>query len=147
MNKRTPGKWIRDYGCSLGHVKAVILDGKRETPTVCKYGRGICADSITEEEMQANGHLLAAAPDLLEAAKIVLAGLNARIDAADGHHVPVFDGIADLHTAIAKAEGKLVCSHCGDSLTGHEDESGTHCRWCVISQAAEESPVVQTVEN
>lgn len=24
----------------------------------------------------------------------------------------------------------LVCRECGDKLTGHEDESGTHCRWC-----------------
>lgn len=147
MNKRTPGTWVKDFQGTRGHIKALVYDDGRETPSVCKYHRGFCADSITEEEMQANGHLLAAAPDLLEAAKIVLAGLNARIDAADGHHVPVFDGIADLHTAIAKAEGKLVCSHCGDSLTGHEDESGTHCRWCVISQAAEESPVVQAVEK
>ena len=22
------------------------------------------------------------------------------------------------------------CSKCGDNLTGHEDESGTICRWC-----------------
>jgi hypothetical protein len=49
-----------------------------------------------------------AQPELLAAAKAVLAGLNARIDAAangDGK-VPVFDGIADLHSAIAKAEGR-----------------------------------------
>lgn len=47
-----------------------------------------------------------AAPKLLAAAKTVLAGLTARIDAAPGDAVPVFDGIADLHTAIAKAEGR-----------------------------------------
>lgn len=23
------------------------------------------------------------------------------------------------------------CQKCGDKLDGHEDESGTHCRWCV----------------
>ena len=132
MSKRTPGTWVKDHLGTRGHVKAIIEDGGRDTPTVCRYDRGHCADSITQEEIQANGHLFAAAPDLLAAAKTVLYGLNARIDAADGHHVPVFDGIADLNTAIAKAEGKLVCSHCGDSLTGHEDESGTRCRWCVI---------------
>jgi len=42
--------------------------------------------------------------DLLEAAKKVLAGLNARIDNAPLHAVPVFDGIAELHAAIHKAE-------------------------------------------
>lgn len=28
-----------------------------------------------------------------------------------------------------------VCSACGDALRGHEDESGTHCRWCVTGWA------------
>jgi hypothetical protein len=57
----------------------------------------------------ANSPLAAAAPALYEAARTVLAGLNARIDAArdeGGHSVPVFDGIAELHAAIALAEGK-----------------------------------------
>lgn len=46
--------------------------------------------------------------ELLAAAKRVLAHLNLRIDAAsaDGDPAPVFDGIADLHSAIAKAEGQ-----------------------------------------
>ncbi len=52
----------------------------------------------------ANARLIAAAPDLLAAAKIVLAGLNQRIDAAPIDAVPVFDGIAELHSAVAKAE-------------------------------------------
>lgn len=25
----------------------------------------------------------------------------------------------------------IICSKCGDTLRGHEDESATHCRWCV----------------
>lgn len=43
--------------------------------------------------------------ELLRAANKVLAGLNARIDeaSASGSPVPVFDGIAQLHAAIAKA--------------------------------------------
>jgi hypothetical protein len=24
-----------------------------------------------------------------------------------------------------------ICEKCEDKLIGHEDESGTHCRWCV----------------
>jgi hypothetical protein len=42
---------------------------------------------------------------LLLAARKVLAGLNARIDEAvtKGNPVPVFDGIGDLHDAIAQA--------------------------------------------
>ena len=55
-----------------------------------------------------NARLIAAAPKLLEAAQIVLAGLNARIDQASNARmlVPVFEGIADLHAAIAKATGE-----------------------------------------
>lgn len=57
-----------------------------------------------ESQQQANARLIAAAPELLAAAKAVLDGLNARIDAAPMTDVPVFDGIAALHSAIAKAE-------------------------------------------
>jgi hypothetical protein len=28
-----------------------------------------------------------------------------------------------------------TCVECGDTLTGHEDDSGTHCRWCVTCVA------------
>lgn len=53
----------------------------------------------------ADARLIAAAPDLLEAAQTVLAGLHARIDAADPTVVPVFSGIVELSDAIAKATG------------------------------------------
>jgi len=53
-----------------------------------------------------DARLIAAAPELLEAAQIVLAGLNARIEGADLESVPVFDGIADIHDAINKATGE-----------------------------------------
>lgn len=43
---------------------------------------------------------------LLASAKIVMAGLEARIDRASENAVPVFNGIADLHDAIAAAEGE-----------------------------------------
>jgi hypothetical protein len=42
--------------------------------------------------------------ELVGAAQKVIAGLNARIDAAPRHAVPVFDGIAELHAAIARAK-------------------------------------------
>ena len=53
----------------------------------------------------ADARLISAAPELYAAAQLVLAGLNARIDdaSANSSPVPVFDGIADLHAAIAKA--------------------------------------------
>ena len=56
---------------------------------------------------------LTAADELEAAGHLVLAGLNARIDAAPSTSVPVFNGIADLHDALghflrarsAQAEG------------------------------------------
>lgn len=41
---------------------------------------------------------------LVAAAEHVLAGLNARIDAADKSAVPVFNGIAELHSAIQQVK-------------------------------------------
>jgi len=55
-----------------------------------------------------NAAAIAALPELLAAAKTVLAGLNARIDVATASRKPVFNGIADLHAAICKAEGNTL---------------------------------------
>lgn len=58
---------------------------------------------------------------LLDAAKEVQKGLNARIDAADAKAVPVFDGIADLHTAIHEAN-EVLCYKTFDCANGdHSD--------------------------
>lgn len=101
--KYTPGPW-----------KAVIWKHPGHSDTVCvkdSDGREIIAwtgfDGVdcTKAEIRANARLAAAAPDLLAAARVVLAGMNARIDAADGL-TPVFDGIAALHDAIGKAGGQ-----------------------------------------
>lgn len=57
------------------------------------------------ERREEDARLAAAAPDLLAAAKRILADLNARIDVAGalGCHVPIYDGIAALDAAIKKA--------------------------------------------
>ena len=31
------------------------------------------------------------------------------------------------------------CEECGDKMVGHEDESGTHCRWCNTSSEVTEA--------
>lgn len=36
-----------------------------------------------------------------------------------------------------------ACVKCQDALTGHEDESGTLCRWCVTCQPVNEQAVAQ----
>jgi|GEM_PF-1192213 len=62
--------------------------------------------TVNWRDKEANARLIAAAPDLLEAAQKVLAHLEARIEGAPSNAVPVFDGIAELHDAISKAEGR-----------------------------------------
>jgi len=90
--QHTPGPW--SYKAEGGRF---IIDNQP--------GRAIACTAGFEPTNEANARLIAAAPELLEAAETVLAGLNARIDAADPSAVPIFSGIADLHSAIAKARG------------------------------------------
>ena len=68
----TPGPWEKDYNGTEHHIKS-IADKNKWTPTVCRYNddfkdgdRPIVADSLTEKERQANGKLIAAAPEMLE---------------------------------------------------------------------------------
>jgi hypothetical protein len=112
--KGTPGPWFAVrrtfYNAQTGergvscHI-ATGANGPRDdgTPVPTHSGHNM----VPVEVAEANARLMAAAPDLLAAAEAVLAGLNARLDAASmvGGPMPVFDGIADLHTAIAKAKG------------------------------------------
>lgn len=71
---------------------------------VCRVQAGL---GIGPGAGEANARLIAAAPDLLAAAEDVLAGLDARIEAAIAANLPlpVFNGISDLHTAICRAKG------------------------------------------
>ena len=91
--KHTPGPWKADYNGTLGHIKAIINDGERATPTVAKYNAiTLC---VPEEEQKANGALIAAAPELLEALKNI---------ENDDNRIP--KTIWDMRNkAIAKAEG------------------------------------------
>ena len=36
------------------------------------------------------------------------------------------------------------CVKCGDKLTGHEDENGTHCRWCVTCQDSSQDDTAES---
>jgi len=113
--KHTPGPWevlnqtevFTLLGADSGDgVKAMSCDG---------WMIADCGDSQTFSEAgfvelgldvrKANAKLIAAAPDLLAAAIEVLNGLNDRIDSAveDRRPTPIFEGIAALSAAIAKA--------------------------------------------
>lgn len=85
MSKHTPGKWeVRDL------IVGVDLNQPLKSLTICKiYGN--------DKETQANAHLIASAPELLEACKSALSSL---LD-ADWK-----DNSLDLlRQAITKAEG------------------------------------------
>ena len=84
MTKHTPGPWILHMGFD-------------ETYTIsdtggCEIGHIYC-ESMGDGEHEANARLIAAAPELLEAAKAVAKWLGRDIDDWDS-----------LRTAIAKAE-------------------------------------------
>lgn len=96
----TKGEWKVDYGGTIGHIKAVSISG---TPTVCRYAPPPdCASSITGEEIEANAHLIAAAPELYEALKFVTKTFEAYCPEAKIHS----DAIKAARYALAKAEGK-----------------------------------------
>lgn len=128
MTKHTPGPWIRDgltiYALMHSGWRKGVEQFRNRFHLHLSFDRECKA-----EEVEANATLIEAAPDLLAAAKIVLDGLNARIDSADGHHVPVFDGIAELHDAIAKAEGLIPACN---ALFGCVD--GDHSGGCPLGK-------------
>lgn len=111
----TPGPWVVDLeqrftlGGDTVSVEALTADGKYVEREICNLmlDTDEHPDGPQWLEDCANARLIASAPDLLAAAEGVLAHLNARIAAAHqcGEPVPVFDGIADLYTAVAKAKG------------------------------------------
>lgn len=101
--QHTPGPWtVVDHSwqeVSVYDAEGCIVCALRLDEDDCD---DLTVDAL-EATMNANAHLIAAVPDLLTAAQTVLADLHARIDAAGAGPVPVFRGIADLHSAIAKA--------------------------------------------
>jgi len=54
---------------------------------------------MTSDEAMANANLIAAAPDLLEAARTIMAGFETRAGS-------LARGVAQLQIAIARAEGR-----------------------------------------
>ena len=91
MSKHTPGPWALSSGAS--HV-------------IAARGGGICKlDSIhgAYQDQAANAHLIAAAPDMLEALKRIEYGLTQDARTADGWTKA--DAVACAQAAIAKAEG------------------------------------------
>ena len=70
--KHTPGPWVKDHGGTLGHIKSIAPHEKGWTPTVARYDCGVVMGKKyeyviqDEEEREANGYMLAAAPKMYE---------------------------------------------------------------------------------
>lgn len=94
-NKHTPGPW------SLGVLRKIYwLDFYGSMKCIVDKVRG-----GNPEQADANARLIIAAPDLLEAAKLLIAGAESEgWDRARGTDEPR-TGIAELRRAIEKAEG------------------------------------------
>jgi len=61
----TPGPWVKDYGGTIGHIKCIAPNKQGFTPTVARYD--MCASFIQQDNQKANGRMIAAAPEMLEA--------------------------------------------------------------------------------
>jgi len=86
MSKFTPGKWIIDDS-SMGRASRVVSED------------GLIIAECWNADQEANAHLIASAPDLLEACKMFLTLVTEQ---------QLFSGAALVKAkeAIAKAEGK-----------------------------------------
>jgi hypothetical protein len=72
MSKFTKGPWVKDYNGAHGHIKSTAEHPDMRTPTVARYDVAVITVSKEEEE-EANGKLIAAAPDLLAALQEIIA--------------------------------------------------------------------------
>lgn len=98
-SKHTPGPWkTAEFGIE-NHERITITSGQK---TICNTGDESRL-LISLEEARANAHLIAAAPEMLEAAEALLERLN-HLSSNAAKHVfhKQFD---DLANVIAKARG------------------------------------------
>lgn len=93
-SKHTPGPWHAEPYVTTMKESVYAVFCERADPDGVFIGT-----AGSQPESKANAQLIAAAPDLLNACKLVLRGIG------DGS-VDVFDVETALQTAIAKAEGR-----------------------------------------
>ena len=96
--KYTEGPWHRNIKPAK---KYPTVFAGRNTHILTMATKG-----LSDEAVEANINLVVAAHELLDAAELVLSGLNARIENAPRGAIPVFLGISNLHDAIKKAKGE-----------------------------------------
>ena len=97
MTEHTPGPWkVHSRARGYGYVR-----DRSERP-ICGFGSG----SLSNDESAANAHLIAAAPDMLEALQAMLKDPPATLDEPDPDGELIGKMRAIARTAIAKATGK-----------------------------------------
>ena len=108
----TPGPWKVSYYAATREPAHRWTVGGYEW--VEPYGATVCEMSGNPERAEANAHLIAAAPDLLAALRVLAARTETRIDycfcetakAIDGDLPCLFCLKQQARAAIEKAEGK-----------------------------------------
>lgn len=102
--KHTPGPWKTsiDYGRNPGSV----IDASVLAPNGSEIARMIHANAAISQAAESNANLIAAAPDLLEAAKEALPNLRWAETHLDGNSLAWRELIAKFESLIAKAEGR-----------------------------------------
>ena len=109
--EHTPGPWaVEDpMGAEIG--LSIVQDGLKtyEWEFIAMACQSTAGDErmgrqrfISPEEQEANAHLIAAAPDLLEACRLLIG--------ADGEGMMFSDRVNKARHAIAKAEGRSCAS-------------------------------------
>src|SRR4051812_37285483 len=102
MSKHTPGPWViwnkRAGNGSIQYIQALGAD---------EYLAQVFGGSLPAETVQANGRLIAAAPELLGAIKEFLRCAPAFLETSDKCEIDDYaSAIRGAASAIAKAEGK-----------------------------------------
>ena len=94
--KHTPGPWR--FGPSSTHPETIVIGNENWTTTI-----GL-VDGYCIERMEANAHLIAAAPELLDACKYVRDTIMDDLDYP--HDLRKARIVEFVKAAISKAEGK-----------------------------------------
>lgn len=97
--KHTPGPWVLDESMHGDNFRAVSAPNHGELATVVWSMEEEPLGSNANAQCRANAHLIAAAPELLEALEFLLVAHGEQLDAA----------FAQARTVLAKAKGDTPC--------------------------------------